>query len=151
MKRVFSFCIVLMAAILCLGAQQGTEKREWSYFGSTPVTGDQFFFDVSSVKRGTGETVSVNIKKVVKDPQPTIRMRTAQGQSVKGYDRLDNIQALWELDCKGARVATTSETHYDRDGKVLEHRSFQKKEWSPISADSLADQLKGKVCGIAVK
>lgn len=146
MSKVLSLSIVLMAAFLFIGAQQTAEKPEWVYFGSTPITSDQFFFDSNTVKYQANEVVTVTIKKAVKDPGPTIKVRTAQNRPVKGYDRLDNIQALWEIDCKGAKVATLTETHYDRDGKVLEHRSFQKKEWSPISPDSLADQLQGKVC-----
>jgi hypothetical protein len=145
MKK-FLFPCMLLAGLLFLGAVPVAEKPEWIYFGSTPITNDQFYYDGKSVKYQEGESVRVNIKKMVKDPARTIKMRTSQGISVKGYEHLTDIQALWELDCKNSKVATMSETHYDKDGNILDQRTFKKKEWSPITADSLAAQLQGKIC-----
>jgi hypothetical protein len=141
------FCLsVVLAGILLLGGDAVAEKPDWVYFGTSAASGDHFLYDPKSVTRQPDGVVQVNINKTFKDPSKVTAARAAQGLSTKGWDRLAGIQALWELDCKNGRLATIAEISYDKDGQPLEQRKFEKREWSPISPQSLAHNLQGKVC-----
>ena len=75
-----------------------------------------------------------------------IQDRIEKKLSIKGYDKLSNIQSLSEIDCKKKMIMSISVSDFDTDGKKLDSYNVDKPKWVKIRDNSFFDSLRKEVC-----
>jgi hypothetical protein len=101
--------------------EQGKKKEDGWVLYKKSNDGSQRYYHKQSIKKVGQDVVRVweknKYSKFTKDS--IIQDRTNRKESVSGFDKLDNVMFLWELDCNTNLYKCLKFIVYDSEGKKL--------------------------------
>jgi hypothetical protein len=147
---------VMMVGVMCAflfcsdGNSQGNTDR-WSYYGATE-DGNQYYYDEISIIY-VSPYVSPKVVKVWEKikysktgKDAIVQMNKDNGLSIDGYDKLDNIVFLKEVECINNTYKIIKIVDYDGEGKILDDIDYPNPKTRQILPGSMGEKLFMKVC-----
>jgi hypothetical protein len=147
---------LMMAGVICVflfysdGNSQGITNR-WIYYGTTE-DGNQYYYDEISIVY-VSPYVSPKIVKVWEKikysktgKDAIIQMNKENGLSIDGYDKLDSIIFLKEVDCINNTYKIIKIVDYNDEGKMLDDIDYPNPKIRQILPGSMGEKLLMKVC-----
>jgi hypothetical protein len=147
---------MMMAGVICVfwfysdGNTQGNTDR-WIYYGTTE-DGNQYYYDKISIIY-VSPYVSPKVIKVWEKIKYSkagkdmiIQMNKENDLSIDGYDKLDNIIFLKEVECINNTYKIIKIVDYNDEGKILDDIDYPKPTIRQIIPGSMGEKLFTKVC-----
>ena len=147
---------MMMVGVICVfwfysnGNTQGNTDR-WIYYGTTE-DGNQYYYDKISITyvspyvspKVVKVWEKIKYSKVGKDQ--IIQMNKEKGLSIAGYDKLDSIIFLKEVECTNNTYKIIKIVDYNDEGKILDDIDYPKPTIRQIIPGSMGEKLFMKVC-----
>jgi hypothetical protein len=77
------------------------------------------------------------------------RQTTAYAHAQGTSRRYSIVMTSWEVDCAAPREKSIGVSHYDDDGRLLDHKAADPNNWESIYPGSPLDSLRARLCGDA--
>jgi len=147
---------MMMVGVICVfgfysdGNTQGNTDR-WIYYGTTE-DGNQYYYDKISVIY-VSPYVSPKVIKVWEKIKYSkagkdmiIQMNKENDLSIDGYDKLDNIIFLKEVECTHNTYKIIKIVDYNDEGKILDDIDYPNPTIRQIIPGTMGEKLFIKVC-----
>lgn len=148
--------LMMMVGVICVfwfyshGNTQGSTDR-WIYYGTTE-DGNQYYYDKISVIY-VSPYVSPKVIKVWEKIKYSkagkdmiIQMNKENDLSIDGYDKLDNIIFLKEIECTNNTYKIIKIVDYNDEGKILDDIDYPNPTIRQIIPETMGEKLFIKVC-----
>ena len=145
--------LIMMAGIVCVLLVSCSDKKtgehadRWVNYGTTG-DGSQKYYDKQSMTQISPNVVKVWDKgKLSRDAKDKIiERRKQENLPVDGWDKLDNVVLVREIDCAKKTSTTTRIEDYDDTGKKFHESDFPNARPEQIPSGSMNELLLKKVC-----
>jgi hypothetical protein len=143
---IYRFLMIAMLIFaICLGCSKGEE--EWVLYKKSN-DGSQRYYHKQSIRKVGQGVLRVweknQYSKFTKDS--IIQGRKTRKESLSGFDKLDNVTFLWELNCNNDQYKCLKYIVYDSEGKKLDGEDFPNPEIETRISDKNPDLLFKTVC-----
>jgi len=120
---------------------------DWKFYDTSADRSIIYYYDEDSLKNISENIVRVHTKMVLspKSRDSVIQKRKKGGLSTKGYEYLEYIILLNEINCANKLFQIISVTEYSKNGEVLNFETFSE-NWSPILQESVGVSLYKAIC-----
>lgn len=149
MKRLNMKTIYLSFLIILLFATSAYSAADWVKYNRDDHDCNVSSYMKGKIRKDRGKHIVQVWDKMVysnKGREKYIQSRGKNGLSTQGWDKLANVQCLFEIDCKKRTIQMLSIIQYDMDDRVLHSGSYHQPIWNYIIPDSDGDNLRKKVC-----
>jgi hypothetical protein len=149
-KRMFLIMMAGIACVLlvsCSDKKTGGNAERWINYGTTE-DGSQKYYDKQSITQ-----ISPNIVKVWDKGKLSpgardiiIEQRKRSGLAVDGWDKLDHVILVREINCGENTGKIIRVEDYNDTGKMFSESDFPNAKSEPIPSGSMNELLLKKVC-----
>jgi len=148
--------LMMLAGVICVigfygsgNTQESTDR--WIYYGTTE-DGNQYYYNKVSTTYvspyASPKVVKVweKIKYSEVGKDQIIQMNKKNGLSIDGYDKLNNVIFLKEVECINKTYKIIKIVDYDDEGKILDDIDYPKPTTRQIMPGSMGEAFRNKVC-----
>jgi hypothetical protein len=145
-KISFITVVVILFSLLFFNVGNTESGDEWIWYGTTDL-GDSYY-DKSSMTKVSAKIIMVwnkdKYSKAGKDE--IIQRRKNYNLSIDGYDKLDYVIDLLELDCVNMTVKDMSFIEYDNEDMILYEFEYPSPKKKHILPGTTTETLLKTVC-----
>jgi hypothetical protein len=118
-KMSFAMLGAIICTLFVAGMGNAGDSNQWVWYGTTEM-GDSYY-DKGSVTKVSSDVITLwNRDKYSKaGKEEIIQRRKSYGLSVDGYEKLDHVTDLVELDCANRTMKDMKFVEYDDNDKAL--------------------------------
>jgi hypothetical protein len=146
-KLFFVIAGIIFFSLFFFSIEKTESNDRWTLFGETSV-GEKYYYDKDSIINIKLNVIKVREKKkvtkVLRDS--IVKQKRDQKLPVNGWDKLEDIITLEELDCKKKTTKMIQMTIRDNKGKVLDKWDYKNPEIEQTIPGSISETLLKTVC-----
>jgi hypothetical protein len=148
-KKIF-LIIMMMAiagAVSCSGKKNETLTDRWVNYGTTS-DGGQKYYDRQTITKISPKVIQVwdRLKVSPDGIAKILERRKAENLPVEGWDKLDLVVILREIDCTNKTNKMIKIEDYNDQGKKIYAADFPNRPADPIPPGSIFESLSNAVC-----
>jgi endo-alpha-1,4-polygalactosaminidase (GH114 family) len=144
-KRMF---LIMMSGIVCVFIVSCKAKTDrWVIYG-TSNDGGQKYYDKQTITTVSPKVIRVSDKLIVPKEgiDKIIERRKESNLPIDGWDKLESVVTLRELDCANNTNKMIKIEDYNDRGKKIYESDYQNSKAEPIEPGSMVEKLFNTVC-----